>query len=94
MERKLVEVERGNVVLKIPEDTVQRYIDRGFSLLDENGNVIKTSIPNDVGTLQKAFVEQSEEIKKLKAELAKLKEQDAKLKEQNKPRVGRKKKEE
>lgn len=89
MERKLVEVERGNVVLEIPEDYVQRYIDRGFNLLDKNGKVIKASIPNDVGTLQKAFVEHTEEIKKLKAELAQLKEQ-----EKEKPKVGRKKKSE
>ena len=87
MERKLVEVERGNVVLEIPEDYVQRYIDRGFNLLDKNGKVIKASIPNDIGTLQKAFVEHIEEIKELRAKLAQLKEQD-------KPKVGRKRKSE
>lgn len=77
MERKLVEVERGNVVLEVPEDVVQRYIDRGFNLIDKHGNVVKASIPNDVGSLQLAFVQHTKEIEQLKNEIAQLKERKA-----------------
>ena len=73
MERKLVQIERGNVVLRVPEENVQRYIDQGYSLVDANGNVIKQSIPNDVGTLQRAFVEHTKQIEKLQAEIKSLK---------------------
>lgn len=73
MERKLVQVERGNVILRVPEDDVQRYYDQGFNLLDDNGNVIKKSLPNDVGTLQKAFINHTKKIEELESEIAKLK---------------------
>lgn len=73
MDRKLVEVERGNVILKIPEQEIDRYLDQGYNLIDENGNVIKTSLPRDVGSLQLAYIQHEKEIAELKAELEKYK---------------------
>lgn len=73
MDRKLVEVERGNVVLKIPEQEIERYLDQGYNLIDENGNVIKASLPRDVGSLQLAYIQHEKEIAELKAELEKYK---------------------
>ena len=73
MERKLVQVERGNVVLQVPEYDVQRFLDQGYNLIDDSGNIIQASVPRDLGTLQKLYVEQSQEIERLKEEIQKLK---------------------
>lgn len=74
-DRKLVRVEQGNVVLRVPEDDVQRYIDQGFNLIDEMGNVVKASIPRNVGALQKAYIEHTQEIESLKGQIEKLQKQ-------------------
>lgn len=76
--RKLVSVERGNVVLQVPEDDVQRYLDQGYNLIDEHGNVIQASVPRDLGTLQKAYVDHINEIESLKSEIETLKKKDTK----------------
>lgn len=73
MEQKLVQVERGNVILRVPEDDVQRFVGQGYNVIDDAGNVIQATVPKDLGTLQKAYVEQVQEIKKLKAEIENLK---------------------
>lgn len=73
MEQKLVQVERANVILRVPEDDVQRFVGQGYNVIDDAGNVIQASVPKDLGTLQKAYVEQVQEIKKLKAEIENLK---------------------
>lgn len=81
---KLVKIERGNVVLRVPEYDVQRYLDQGFNLLDDKGNIIKQSVPNDVGTLRKAFedhIKRIEELEKENAELKVRKQRTTKRKE-------------
>jgi len=72
MAQKLLRVERGNVVLRVPDYDVQRFIDQGYNLVDEKGNVIQASVPRDLGTLQKMYTEHIEEIKQLKAEIEEL----------------------
>lgn len=72
MVQKLLRVERGNVVLRVPDYDVQRFIDQGYNLVDEDGNIIQASVPRDLGTLQKMYTEHIEEIKRLKAEVEKL----------------------
>ena len=67
-------VERDNVVLEIKESEVDRYIDLGYNLTDGKGNVIKKSIPYDVGELRKAYIEHTTTIEKLKARIAELEE--------------------
>lgn len=74
-EDNLVEVRRGNVFLKITKSEIERYIAKGFDLVDANGNVLKASVPTNIGTLQKAYTDHLEEIKKLKAEIESLKAQ-------------------
>ena len=70
----MVEVQRANVFLTISEDEVDKYVAKGFSIVDPvTGKVIKQSIPNDLRELQKAYSEHEELIKKLKSENASLK---------------------
>ena len=73
-DNKLVTVQRANVVLQISEALVDRYVDQGYNVIDANGNVIKASIPRDLGTLQKAYVNHLREIDALKKEIEQLKQ--------------------
>lgn len=72
-DRKTVTVQRANTILQVPEEWVDRYIDQGYDVLDDNGKVIQKSIPKDLGTLQKAYVEHTAKIKELEKEIEQLK---------------------
>lgn len=70
---KTVTVQRANVILQVSTDQIDYYLSQGYNVIDEGGNVIKASVPRDLGTLQKAYVENAETIEALKKELAELK---------------------
>lgn len=65
-------VERGNVVLEIADDDIQRYLDKGYNLTDGNGNILQKTTAVTVQELQNLVVKYEAEIKELKAQLAKL----------------------
>jgi len=65
-------VQRANVVLEIKDDQVERFLDQGYDVIDEAGNILQKSVPQDIGTLRKAYVEHIEEIKQLKGQIKKL----------------------
>lgn len=75
----MVRIERGNVVLKVQEHEVQRYLLLGYNVTDEQGNVLKEAMPNDLGTLQKYYVEHKKKIEELEAIVAKLTAENALL---------------
>lgn len=68
----MVRIERGNVVLKVQEHEVQRYLTLGYNVTDDAGKVLQEAIPNDVGTLQRYYIEQKRKIEELEACVAKL----------------------
>ena len=68
----MVRIERGNVVLKVQEHEVQRYLKMGYNVTDDAGNVLQEAIPNDLGTLQRYYVEHKKKIEELEAIVAKL----------------------
>lgn len=69
----MAEVQRGNVFLTVSEDEVNKYMAKGFSVVDERGRVIRQSVPTELGPLQKAYSEHVETIKNLTAEVERLK---------------------
>lgn len=96
----MVEVQRGNVCLDIPEADIPKYMAKGFSVVDEYGRVIKQSVPTEIGQLQKAYSEHVATIKAKDIEIASLKAELQALKtaEENKtsavePKAPKKKKE-
>lgn len=66
-------VQRANVVLKVRDEEVDKYLARGFSLLNENGEVIRSATPNDLATFKEAYIRQSKEIEDLKEQIEELK---------------------
>lgn len=65
-------VKRANVVLEVKDDSVPYYLNLGYDVIDNNGNVVQKAIPNDLGTLRKFYVEAKEKIEKLEARIAEL----------------------
>lgn len=76
----MADVKRGNVFLTIRDDEIEKYMAKGFSVVDKNGKVIRESVPTELGQLQKAYSENTETIKKLTAENAQLKAELSKIK--------------
>lgn len=74
----MVQVKRANVVMRIPDSEVKRYLDMGYDILDDEGNVITKTVPTDIGTLQKAFKDMQREIAELERENKELRAQLAK----------------
>jgi hypothetical protein len=77
----MVRIERGNVVLKVQEHEVQRYLRLGYNVTDNTGKVLKEAIPNDLGTLQKHYIEQKKRIEELEDIVAKLTAENTRLAE-------------
>lgn len=73
-DRKTITVQRANVILDVPEEWLDRYLDEGYSVIDAKGNIIRSAIPKDVGTLQKAYLEHTQKIKELEEEIEQLKQ--------------------
>jgi len=67
---KTIQVQRANVVLSVPEYDKANYLAKGYDVLDEVGNVVEESMPNDVPTLQAKVNELIAENKRLKEQLA------------------------
>lgn len=70
-----VTVRRGGSYLTIPALAVDRYIAKGYDVVDDAGNIIQSGTPNDINILKRAYEEHVAEIKKLKEEIEQLKSQ-------------------
>ena len=88
----MVRIERGNVVLKVQEHEVQRYLKMGYNVTDDTGKVLKEAIPNDLGTLQKHYIDNKKRIEELEAEVARLTAENLLLAKSAKPTTTKTKK--
>ena len=88
----MVRIERGNVVLKVQEYEVPRYLKLGYNVTDDEGKILKEALPNDVGTLQRFYVEHKKKIEELEAIVAKLTAENSVLAASAKPTSARAKK--
>ena len=68
----MARVQRGNVVLRVREDEVQRYLKLGYDLTDSSGTILQAAMPNDLATLQRAYVNHTAKIAELENTIAKL----------------------
>lgn len=60
--------ERGNRVKRISEAEVQKYVEQGYKITNDYGEVVRESIPMDLATLRADYKKQLDEIKALKAQ--------------------------
>jgi len=76
----MARVERGNVVLKVEDYEVQRYLNLGYNLTDDDGNILKASIPTSLGDLQAAYLKHTARIEELERAIAQLTAENQELK--------------
>lgn len=69
----MVTVKRANVILNIEDDEVDKYCEKGYSVLDQYGNVVKAGAPKEIGALHKLLQDKDIEITALKKELERVK---------------------
>lgn len=68
----MARVQRGNVVLKVEDWEVKRYLQLGYNLTDATGSVIEEAMPHDPGALQKAYIEHTAKIAELEKTISDL----------------------
>lgn len=68
-------VKRGNVSLKVTKQEADKYYDMGYSVYTLDGKLVREAVPQDIPTLQKAFVDNKARIAQLEEEIAGLKSQ-------------------
>lgn len=76
----MVKIQRANTVLDIEDEDVERYVNLGYNVIDNKGNILREAIPNDVNVLQMAYIENRRKIEQLEKQIKELqvKLQDAK----------------
>ena len=68
----MIYAEQGNRIKVIQETEIQRYVEKGYTITDGRGTVIRETVPTDMATLRLAYVDHQKEIKELKERIAEL----------------------
>ena len=55
-------VQKANVVLDIPDEEIDQYLELGYRVIDESGRVVKKMVPHDLPFLQKYYLETEKKI--------------------------------
>ena len=66
-------IRRFNTVLTVNDSEVDYYVNLGYDVIDDKGNVVRKSMSNDVKTLQHELRDSWNEVAKLEKEIAELK---------------------
>lgn len=74
---------RGNVIINIFEQDIEKYLNLGYNITDMNGKLMYEAVPNDTTTLKRAFERHKKQIKLQQTQIeqlqAEVKELTAKL---------------
>ncbi len=83
----MIKVVKGNVVLRVEDNLMDFYVNKGFTAKSLDGTVIKEAIPSDADSLKKAYFQLKKENDMLKKEIASLKEKPQRVVSVEKPIV-------
>lgn len=72
-------VRKGNKILSVADDAIDRYMSAGYSVIDETGEVVNKATPVDVSTLKMEYAKMADEIENFKCEVEALKTANASL---------------
>ena len=73
-------MQRNNVVLRVKDIDVDRYLTLGYNLTADDGTIIKEALPTDYGTLQTMYLKQQAKINELESVIATLTQENEELK--------------
>ena len=60
---------KGNTMLTIPDNRIEDYVARGYSIANEAGIVVKPAVPTDIAELQKLYTDHVAKIVNLEKQL-------------------------
>ena len=67
--------QKANVVTVIQPAEIDAFVAKGYKVMDAQGRIIKDTAPDNLKTLQDAYVAHVAEINTLKSEIARLKDE-------------------
>ena len=79
-----VQAQKGNKILRISEDAIEKYLGMGYNIIGADGAVVKKAVPSDNNQLTLEYKKSVEEIQNLKLEIASLEKRNAMLTQENK----------
>lgn len=66
----MAKVRRNNEILRVADYLTQSYVDNGYDVIDENGNILQKAVPTDINQLKAEYLRLTAEVAELKAKLA------------------------
>ena len=66
----MVYATRGNRMIQINENSIQKYVEQGYNIVDNRGGVLQNAVPTDVNVLKQSYSQHMDEIARLKAKVA------------------------
>ena len=79
-----VQAQKGNKILRISEDAVQRYLNMGYNIVGADGIVLEKAIPADNNQLKLEYTKLTAEIESLKETIESLNQKNVALTKENK----------
>lgn len=79
-----IQAQKGNKILRISEDAVQRYLNMGYNIVGADGAVLQKAVPSDNNQLKLEYSKQLQEIESLKATIETLEVKNKALTQENK----------
>lgn len=76
-------VRKGNKILTVADDAVERYINQGYSVIDETGAIVTKAVPVGNNQLRAEYIRMSETIENLTSEIKELKASNEYLSQEN-----------
>lgn len=77
-----ITVQRANVILQVPEDAKQYYMNQGYSVINDKGEIVEEATLTDVASLQAKVAALLELVKTQTETINSLKEDNEALKDE------------
>jgi len=74
----MVYATRGNRMVQIDESRIQSYVEQGYNIVGNRGEVLQSAVPTDINVLKQSYAQHVKEIEALKAKVASLETELAK----------------
>ena len=79
-----VQAQKGNKILRISEDAIERYLGMGYNIIGADGAVLQKAVPSDNNQLKLEYTKSVKEVESLKLEIQALEKKNALLTQENK----------
>lgn len=69
----MLKVRHGNKILRINDLQKDEYLAKGYDVIDDDGNAVEVSVPNDINVLKTAYMQHTARINELEDIIQELK---------------------